>query len=485
MKHLLKQLAGESIIYGISSMLSRFIGIFLVPLYTRLLLPADYGALSLVNSTFYFIIVLAVFALDSAAARWYYDTEDINERKKTIASWFWFQLISSLILCSIIVLCSPLLSTYILKDGSKNILFIIPALGLLANILPTMVSNWLRFQRKAIHTVIFTVSTILINVGLNIFLVLYLKWGVKGILLSTLISNAIATLYVFTLMYEWILPTYFSKKILKDMLTYALPLLPTSLAFWVLNSSSAFVIDYYHTKTDVGLYQIAAMVASAVTMIVGAFQMAWGPFAFSIYEKPEAKQTYSMVLTLYCALMCLVALGVAMFAKEGLMLLTTKEYYGAYLAAGVLAFNGIIYGMAYIAIIGCSIHKDNKPLAVSVLFAAGITAILYFLLVPIWGIVGAALSTALGYLVVPIYLFYKSQKYWYIPYKFKIAIGIFQFSIFLYALSLSINTSSILINIALKSLLVCAYLVFLILIFKFQYSDEYQKVKHKLLPSKK
>ncbi|MBK9483526.1 MAG: hypothetical protein IPO02_16455 [Bacteroidetes bacterium] len=97
MKYLLKQLAGESLIYGISSMLSRFSGIFLVPLYTRLLLPADYGALSLVNSTFYFIIVLAVFALDSAAARWYYDTEDINERKKTIASWFWFQLISSLI----------------------------------------------------------------------------------------------------------------------------------------------------------------------------------------------------------------------------------------------------------------------------------------------------------------------------------------------------------------------------------------------------
>ncbi|MBK7588372.1 MAG: oligosaccharide flippase family protein [Bacteroidetes bacterium] len=151
MKYLLKQLAGESLIYGISSMLSRFIGIFLVPLYTRLLLPADYGALSLVNSTFYFIIVLAVFALDSAAARWYYDTEDINERKKTIASWFWFQLISSLILCSIIVLCSPLLSKYILKDSTKNILFIIPALGLLANILPTMVSNWLRFQRKAIQ----------------------------------------------------------------------------------------------------------------------------------------------------------------------------------------------------------------------------------------------------------------------------------------------------------------------------------------------
>ncbi|MBK7588370.1 MAG: polysaccharide biosynthesis C-terminal domain-containing protein [Bacteroidetes bacterium] len=204
-----------------------------------------------------------------------------------------------------------------------------------------------------------------------------------------------------------------------------------------------------------------------------------------IYEKPEAKQTYSMVLTLYCALMCLVALGVAMFAKEGLMLLTTKEYYGAYLAAGVLAFNGIIYGMAYIAIMGCSIHKDNKPLAVSVLFAAGITAILYFLLVPIWGIVGAALSTALGYIVVPIYLFYKSQKYWYIPYKFKIAISIFLFSICLYALSLSIYTSSILINISLKSLLVCAYLIFLILIFKYQYSDEYEKVKHKLLPSKK
>ncbi|HOZ52594.1 MAG TPA: oligosaccharide flippase family protein, partial [Chitinophagaceae bacterium] len=181
MKTLLKQLASESAIYGISSMLTKVIGIFLVPLYTRLLTPADYGSLNLVNSTFYFIIVLAVFALDSASARWFYDTHDIEDRKKTISSWFWFQMIASVVFAFIIILGSSFFSRIILNE-TKPLLFIIPALGLLANVLPGMVTNWLRFQRKAIHTVIFTVSNVLLNIGLNILFVLYLKWGVMGVL---------------------------------------------------------------------------------------------------------------------------------------------------------------------------------------------------------------------------------------------------------------------------------------------------------------
>lgn len=451
-------------------MLTKLIGIFLVPLYTRLLTPADYGSLNLVNSTFYFIIVLAIFSLDSAAARWYYDTENIDDRKSTISSWFWFQLATSVILCLLIIALSPWLSDLILHEDKPR-LFIIPALGLLANILPGMVTNWLRFQRKAVHTVIFTASNILINIGLNIYFVLILKWGVMGILSALLISNSIASLYVLILMRSWILPHYFNKERLLLMLKYALPLIPTSVAFWILNSSSTFIIEYYHGKHEVGLYSIGAMVATAVTMVVGSFAMAWGPFAFSIIDKPEAKNTYSMVLTIYSMLMTFIALGVALFAREGLLLFTTKEYQSAFIVAGILAFNGIIYGYAYIATIGSSIMKDNKPLAFSVLMAACITGILYFLLVPHFKKEGAALSTALGYLVVPVYVFYKSQKAWFIPYKFLVSILVVVSGILFYALGLYAEQGILVYDIILKILILFAYLILLAFLFKKYYPE--------------
>ena len=451
-------------------MLTKVIGIFLVPLYTRLLTPADYGSLNLVNSTFYFIIVIAVFALDSASARWFYDTHDIEDRKKTISSWFWFQMIASVVFAFIIILGSSFFSRIILNE-TKPLLFIIPALGLLANVLPGMVTNWLRFQRKAIHTVIFTVSNVLLNIGLNILFVLYLKWGVMGVLAALLISNAVASIYVLALMIEWIKPQYFSMIRLKEMLKYAMPLIPTSIAFWIMNSSSSFIIEHFHGKSEVGLYSIGAMLASAVTMVVGAFQMAWGPFAFSIIDKPEAKQTYSFVLTIYSMVMCFVALVVALFAKEGLMIFTTKEYQVAFLVAGILAFNGIIYGYAYIATVGTSIVKDNKPLAIAVLVAACITGILYFLLVPYFKKEGAAISSALGYLFVPIYIFYRAQKVWPIPYKFMLSIVINLSAIFLFITSLFLMNGNLWFGIAIKFILIIIYIILMFVLLKKYYPE--------------
>jgi len=471
LKNLIKQLLGESAIYGISSMLSRFIGIFLVPLYTRVLAPAEYGTLNLVNSTFYFVLVLAVFALDNSSARWYYDTDDINDRKTTIASWFWFQLVSSLILCIVIILLSSPISLLILKVN-EPILFIIPACGLLSGILPGIVTNWLRFQRKAVFTVLFTIFNILVNVSLNIFFVLVLKWGVLGILTALLISNSLATLYVIGLMREWIKPSFFSMQRIKEMLKFGLPLLPTALAFWILNSSSSFVIEYFHGKDDVGLYSIGAMVASAVAMITGAFQMAWGPFAFSIINKPEAKSTYSMVLSGYSLLMCSLALLVALFSKEGLMIFTAPEYHSAFIVSGILAFNGIIYGYAYIAVMGCSIVKKNHPLAISILIAAVVTATGYFVLVPVLGKEGAALSTAIGYVVVPVYLFYRSQKYWFIPYKFMMTILIFLSAIACYIAAMLFSTHTDIVDgLLIKTLLFIFYLVFLFFLVKKEYPE--------------
>jgi len=95
MKKLIKQLAGESIVYGLSGIINKFISVFLVPLYTRILLPSDYGVLNLVNTTFYFVAIFVVFALDNSAARWFYDSDNTEERKKPIATWFWVQLIIS------------------------------------------------------------------------------------------------------------------------------------------------------------------------------------------------------------------------------------------------------------------------------------------------------------------------------------------------------------------------------------------------------
>jgi O-antigen/teichoic acid export membrane protein len=473
MKKLIRQLASETVIYGLSGIITRFINVFLVPLYTRILLPSDYGVLNLVNTTFYFVGIFVIFALDNSAARWFFDTEDETERKKPIATWFWFQLFVSVIICLLFVILSTPVSKIILKRPYPEF-FIIPAVTIVSSILPTIIWNWLRFRRKVWMTVVLSTSSVLLTIGLNIVFTLILKMGIKGILLSVLISNTVYSIAALVLMKDWLSYHFFSKRLLKKMLHYSLPLLPTSVAFWILNSSASYFLQHYQTTREVGLFSIGSSIASAVNMVIGAFQMAWGPFAFSIMNKPEAKAVYSAVLTLYSVVACFTALIVAVFSKEALMLLTTPAYYSAYLVSGILAFNAIIYGYAYIGSMGITIAKKTGPLAIAIMIGSTITVVLYFILVPVLGKEGAALSILAGYIFIPVYVFYRSQRIWPIPYRFipSIIILLSAFLIFFVSNRLPVYSTSYLILI--KCILLLIFFSIIVITVYIFYKKEIQ-----------
>ena len=83
----LRQLGQESLVYGLAGVVSKFIGFFLVPIYTRIFSPADYGVMGLITTTMAAVSIFVVLGLDSAAGRWYYDSDEIEDRKRTIATW--------------------------------------------------------------------------------------------------------------------------------------------------------------------------------------------------------------------------------------------------------------------------------------------------------------------------------------------------------------------------------------------------------------
>jgi|KBSSwiStaDraftv2_1062776.scaffolds.fasta_scaffold10514_4 O-antigen/teichoic acid export membrane protein len=484
MKKLIKQLAGESIVYGLSGIINKFISVFLVPLYTRILLPSDYGVLNLVNTTFYFVAIFVVFALDNSAARWFYDSDNTEERKKPIATWFWVQLIISVFICLLFIGLSTPLSKLIL---GKNLplLLIIPSVTIVSSVLPTIVWNWLRLRRKVWLTVTLSTSSAILTIGLNVLFTIVLKQGIKGILLATLISNSIYSVAASLLMWRWLSPKFFSVEVLKGMLRFALPLLPTALAFWILNSSASFFIKYYHSNEEVGLFSIASSIASSVAMLVGAFQMAWGPFAFSIMNKPEAKSVYSAVLTLYSIVALTAALAVALFAKEILFLLTTPKYYPAYLVSGILAFNATIYGYAYIGGIGSSVVKKTSPIAFAIMIGSIVCIVLYFILIPIIGKEGAALSTLTGYLIIPIYVFYRSQQLWHIPYKFMPTVILLCSAFALFIVNNSLPEYSISYSIVSKLILLLIFLSVCAIVVYYNYKtgiDSYLQKKYFKLP---
>ena len=465
----LRKLAGESLIYGVSGMVTRFVSVFLVPVYTRIFDPSDYGVVSLVVTLAALLNILLILSLDNSMGRWYYDSEDEDERKVTLNCFLWSCIATAVLFALPAAVFSHFLANSILRESRTEPLLVLMAANLPLAVFSTFTTNVLRMQRRAVATTAFTLTTSLLNIGLNILFVVVLRKGIVGIFYAQLISSAVAVVWTIVLFRKQISPRAFRIKQWREMLFFSLPLVPGSVAFWMINLSAAYFIQMMNDTREVGLYYIGANIASVLALLSGAFQMAWGPFAYSIYKRPEARQVYAQALIVFTAVFSFLALGLMLFAPEALMILTTKDYYDASMVAGLLAFNQILIGLGYVAAIGPGIAKNNKAFGLAMVTSAVVLVILNLVLVPRFGKEGAAISILISQSIVPVAVFLHGQRLFPIPYKFGKA-----FLMFATSLGLGVGTMvalrsfslSLVENIGVKIVMVLLYSVILFLVLR-------------------
>ncbi len=444
----IKQLAFESIVYGLSNIIARFSYIFLIPIYTRFLTPEEYGVFSLISVTITLISIFSALGLDNAAHRWYWDTEIVEERKVTLASWAWCQIAISLFFTILLFVFGDLIGYVIIHRGNTGIYFQLAAMAFLFSVLSNVFTNWLRMQRRPFTTMLFSVATSLSSILLNILFVATLHLGLTGIYIAQLLTAIVGMLIASVVLKDWVSPAKFRWVHLKKMLKFSYPMIPAAVFYWILNMSDRYFIQFFSSTSEVGLYQVGWSISFIVALITGAFQLAWGPFALSIHKQPEAKVVYSRVLLFYLWISCLISTALGIFAPELLRFLSTKDYTDASSVVGPLAFSHVFAGLTYIAVIGSTIVKTTAPYGIAVSISSGLTVVLYFFLVPQFGKEGAAFANLIGQAFIPAYVFYRSQKLYPIPYPFAPAFGILVLSLILMFLGQHILSESIFARIA-------------------------------------
>jgi O-antigen/teichoic acid export membrane protein len=415
-KHI-RQLGGETIVYGLSGAIARFISIFLVPLYTRAFSPDDYGQIAILSSFVGLVSAFIVLGLDSASGRWYYDTDSMERRKRVISSWFWCQLGFGSIVALVIILLSRPLTGFMLGPLLGAQALILATITIPLTTFRTVASNWMRYQRRAWMTTLFNVLTALATIALVVVFVLILHRGVPGLFAGQVLAGILTGIAAVVILKVWIAPRYISRPVLREMLVFGLPLIPAAVASWVTASADRFILKLYVPTAEIGIYAIGVSLASGVALITTGFQYAWGPFAYSILNQPEAGKVYSKVLTVYSLVGCFIATGVALFAPQLLHLFTTPKYYGAASTVSYLAFGYLAIGATYIVAIGAGAVKKSTPVAVSIFLGAGVNTALNFAIIPRLGKDGAAISTFVAYAIATVYLYFASQRLYPIPYR--------------------------------------------------------------------
>ena len=394
----LKRLGRHSAVYGLGGLVSRILATLLLPLYTHYLPPGSYGRVEIVTAATAVLAIVLQLGISSAFFRFYFDAKEDAERLVVIRTSFWFTMaMSTLGLVLGVVFAAPI--GHWLGLGHDPSLVRAGAVGLWAQTNYQQLTALFRVEERSTQYAIASVANVLITVAAMVLFVAYFHWGAVGLV----VGNFTGTLVVYAVLlgyrYEQ-LGAQFDTQLLRKMQHFGMPLVPSALALWTINFVDREFVSWYKGNAEVGVYSAAVKIASLITFVMVAFRTAWPAFAYSIEDDAEAKRTYSFVLTYLLAFTSWAALALGALAPWWVRLLTDPRYQRAEKGVALLAFAGAVYaGYVVLAIGSGRARKTQWNWAVTGAGAA-VNVGLNFWLVPRWGMVGAAVSTVVAYVVL-------------------------------------------------------------------------------------
>ena len=418
MLHQLKRLAKHSAIYGLGGLVSRVLAILLLPLYTRYLSPSDYGAIETLVAASAVLVTLLRAGISSAFFRFYFDAEDDTGRTRVVRTAFWFTMtMSTAALIAGLAVAGPI-SQLLFSSGDRAGLVRAAFIGLWAQMNFEQITSLFRVEERSLQFAVASISNVLITIVMTIVLVV----GFNQHALGVIVGNFIGTLavYIVLLAYRrYQLGLEFDRRLLREMNRFGLPLVPAAIFLWGINFSDRLFLVRYVGQDEVGLYSIGVRLASAIVFLQFAFRTAWPAFAYSIKSDDEAKQTYAWVLTYLVLITCWISLALGVLSPWLARLLTKPEFYGGARVVSLLAFAGVAFTAYTVVAIGVGRARKTQFNWVVTGVAAALNIGMNFVLVPRYGMIGAAISTAAAYSAMFVLMTLNAQRVFPAPYQWR------------------------------------------------------------------
>ena len=428
----LRELFSDTLIYGISSVFARFINYLLVPLYTDVFNPAEYGIVGLVYSAIAMLNVLFTMGMESSYLRYAKDRERARSYFKTLQL---FLLGISLILVLIILLIKPVFAS-ILGLGEGNSIYLMMLGILLFDTLSIISFAELRLVRKSVLFAVLKTGNIGISLGLNFYLILGLGFGIEAIFISNLAASAITALVVWGITSPMLIGKW-DRAILKKALVFGLPFIPAGIGYVINEMLDRFFLNGMSSESlntiygagftaeyIVGVYNACYKLAVFMLLLVQMFRMAWQPFFMRHSDDPAAPKLYAHTFTFFNGSAAIIFLCISLFLEQIVSIkipvlnafLIGREYWMGLSVVPFLLMAYWFQGWYVNFSAGIFISEKTKKLAQITLIGAGVTILINLILVPRMGMMGSAVATVTSYTVMAFYIYHYSQKAFQVPY---------------------------------------------------------------------
>jgi O-antigen/teichoic acid export membrane protein len=461
---MLKKFFKDSLIYTVSGFLLKGISFILLPIYTRVLSPEDYGLIDLLATLFSLLSVTVCLEITQAVGRYLPDAKDNEDESLAISrTGIWFSIIMNFVFMFFFILSSERLSVLILGSNNYQLLIKLTGINLFIYGVFYAIQNQIRWQLMSKANATLSFVSAIITISSTIYYVIYLKMAANGVILGQISGSLCGLIFSFRFVKNIWRP-YINGRILRQMLLYSYPLVFSSLGVILTQYTDRISLNYFLGLTEVGIYGLAFRICNTIDLVFIGIKAGLTPLIFNYYKDVNTPSKIAFIFRYFFSISILLVLVLSCFSDIIISFFAPIAYYNAAYVMPYILFS-IIFNGAYLFSPGLSLNGKTKVITFLNLFALFINLILNIILLPIIGFIGAGIATFTASLVYISLMFYINNKYYFIPYNFKKIVIVLLFSIII---SLSINylkmdlIYELIIKISLISLIVA-------LLFKFSF----------------
>jgi len=425
MKSRVKQLGKDSIVYGLGGVAAKAVGFFLLPVYTRIFSPADYGTIEMLVVLTSFLGSILVMGMDSAQSFYFFEQKKAGQeaQARVVSAILQWRITWGVGIVFVATMLSPLLNKYFFGGQLSWQYFAIAFSSAFFSQILSQSTGVFRLLYKPWSYISITLGQTLFSAAVAITLIVGLGFGILGFFIGSLSAAVFGSLWGWWRIRKYLDWSRWHNEWWPKVLKFGAPLVPAAMAMYVLNTSDRWFISYYHGQNALGLYAVGAKFAMLIAMAVTTFRQAWWPVAMDSMHSADGPALYRTMGRLY---MGVASAGVVLLTALSPLLvrwLTPSAYFNAYPIVGILAWHSIFYGFYLIAAAG--IWKAEKTIWAP--FLMGATALLNIglnvWLVPEYGGLGAALATSISFFIWNALTLIISEMLWKVEHNYGILLS--------------------------------------------------------------
>lgn len=406
----------QSFIYGLGSVSHQILALLLLPVYTRFLTPEDYGVMAIVGVLMTIIKYISELGLRSAWTR-FYKLEKTHEwtPKQVEDTAIITMIITTVIFGIACIIVAPILSRFLFSITEYTFIFILSGLSLILQLFFHIPQQRRKIAERPAVNATNSLIAFILGAGINIYLVVFLEWGLKGVYYGNLFSVIIIVLIN---LHAWVKVKWdFDRVLLSSMLKYSLPILVATLSAWVINLSDRWVLKLFVSLEEIGIYQVGYRMGMGIGIIVMAFKTALPQISYRVaqdYPEKEAKKYYSQIFSLYPVVVGMAVILLSIFSEDMIRIFTTEKFYPAFQIVSIVALAYFFDGATATVGMGIDIKGKTKYIPIFVGLGGITNVILNFIFIPEYGILAAAWTSVFAFIIPFVGYSYVTQKFYYI-----------------------------------------------------------------------